>query len=134
MTEDRNAAERMRRYRARRRGEDVPKLKPGPEPRARGLSDAVLAELSEDELHAWYRLTAWLVTTKQGSQLLERFGLQAPVLGVCETTDTPTYAMPALMHAVHEAQHAAWLERAERDGKVRQKSGQAPDLRCFNMP
>lgn len=34
MTEDRNAAERMRRYRARQRGEDVPRRKPGPVPQA----------------------------------------------------------------------------------------------------
>ena len=43
------AAERMRRHRARQRGEDVPKAKPGPKPRKpQTLREASLEELIDE--------------------------------------------------------------------------------------
>ncbi len=61
MTGDRNAAERMRRYRARQRGEDIPLRKPGPAPDPVGVTVIVLPLANRAEYarlsagtHAYY--------------------------------------------------------------------------------
>jgi hypothetical protein len=60
-------------------------------------------EMTAQELASMYALHRWLIGTKAGQAAMERHGMPLPVLGVCDTTGTPTVGVPALMFAVEHA-------------------------------
>ena len=118
------AAARARRYRARKRGEDAPKRKPGPEPRsAAALSKQVDAlSMQVDALrHANRRLTAQVAESQKLTPMLrmqrQRFTLAivGQLLSALRASD-PVKDAPALREALRdlgaaiEARHDQWLE------------------------
>ena len=60
----------------------------------------VSVQLTEAELLSWHRLHGWLAGTKQGRQLLERFGLEVA------SVSAEAYQGPKLMAAVQRAWYA----------------------------
>jgi predicted RNase H-like nuclease (RuvC/YqgF family) len=111
------AAARARRYRARKRGEDVPKRKPGPEPRSvTALSREVDALRRENA-----RLAAEVAESRKLTPMLgmrrQRFtlGMASQLRAALEASD-PAKDAPALREALRdlgaaiEARHDHWPE------------------------
>ena len=111
------AAARARRYRARKRGEDVPKRKPGPEPRSvTALSREVDALRRENA-----RLAAEVTESRKLTPMLgmrrQRFtlGMAGQLRAALEASD-PAKDAPALREALRdlgaaiEARHDQWPE------------------------
>ena len=109
------AAARARRYRARKRGEDVPKRKPGPEPRSvTALSREVDALRRENA-----RLAAEVVESRKLTPMLgmrrQRFtlGMAGQLRAALEASD-PAKDAPALQEALSDlgaaigARHDQW--------------------------